>query len=63
MTGSPGKPGRGLASKSLVERLHPSDARALGLEPDKIVYTELAEVPTATEKARRDAPVVAVCEI
>jgi hypothetical protein len=26
-------------------------------------YTVLAELPTATEKARRDAPAIAVCEV
>jgi hypothetical protein len=27
------------------------------------VYTPLADLPTATDKARRDAPAIAVCEI
>ncbi len=55
--------GRALASKALVERLGPSDASALGLDPDGVTYTPLAELPTATEKARRDAPAIAVCEV
>ena len=55
--------GRALASKDLVERLDPADAAALGLDPDHTVYTPLSDLATATEKARRDAPAVAVCEI
>lgn len=55
--------GRMLASKSLLERLEPSDAVALGLDPDGVTYTPLADLPTATEKARRDAPAIAVCEV
>ena len=55
--------GRMLASKSLVERLSPQDAEALGIEPDPIRYIPLAHLPTATEKARRDAPAIAVCEL
>ena len=52
-----------LASKSLVERLEPDDAAVLDLDPDRITYTPLADLSTATEKARRDAPAVAVCEV
>lgn len=55
--------GRALASKSLVERLDGDDAAALGVEPDAIGYTVLGELPSASEKARRDAPVIAVCEL
>jgi class 3 adenylate cyclase len=55
--------GRALASKALVERLEPPDARALDLDPARIGYTALAELPTATEKARRDAGAIAVCEL
>ena len=55
--------GRALASKALVERLSADDAAALGLVPDRVTYTPLAELPTATEKARRDAPAIAVCEV
>jgi class 3 adenylate cyclase len=55
--------GRTLASKDLLERLDPEDAGALGLDPQRLTYTPLAELPTASEKARRDAPAVAVCEI
>lgn len=54
---------RMLVSKSLVERLDPGDAAALGLDPDHVTYTPLAELASATEKARRDAPAIAVCEL
>jgi class 3 adenylate cyclase len=55
--------GKTLASKSLVERLNRADARALGLDTDHLGYTPLAELATATDKARRDAPSIAVCEL
>jgi class 3 adenylate cyclase len=55
--------GRALASKSLIERLDPTDAAALMLDPDRITYTPLADLATATEKARRDAPAIAVCDV
>ena len=55
--------GLALASKELLERLAPDDAAALGLSPHRITYTPLADLPTATEKARRDAPAIAVCEV
>ena len=55
--------GRALASKELLERLDREDAAALDLDPDRITYTPLADLPTATDKARRDAPAIAVCEV
>jgi class 3 adenylate cyclase len=55
--------GRTLASKSLVERLNRADAETLGLDTTHLTYTPLAELATATDKARRDAPAIAVCEI
>jgi len=55
--------GRTLASKDLLERLEPGDALALGLDPDHITYTALADLDTATEKARRDAPAISVCDV
>ena len=39
------------------------DAADLGLDPDRATYTPLADLATATEKARRDAPAIAVCEV
>jgi class 3 adenylate cyclase len=55
--------GRALASKALVERLDTDDADSLELDPDQVTYTPLAELATATDKARRDAPAIAVCEV
>ncbi len=55
--------GRTLASKDLVERLHPKDAAALNLDIDRVGYTRLSDLTTATDKARRDAPAIAVCEV
>ena len=55
--------GRTLASKTLVERLDHDDAAALGINPDRMNYSILGELPTASEKARRDAPAIAVCEL
>ncbi|MBK5111711.1 MAG: hypothetical protein JJE10_10225, partial [Thermoleophilia bacterium] len=55
--------GQTLASKSLVERLDPEDAMALSLDPEHITYAQLGELDTATEKARRDAPAIAVCDV
>ncbi len=55
--------GKALASKDLIERLGPADAEALDLDPNHMTYTPIADLPTATEKARRDAPAIAVCEI
>jgi class 3 adenylate cyclase len=55
--------GRALASKDLIERLEPDDAAELDLDPDGVIYTPLAELTTATEKARRDAPTIPVCEV
>ncbi len=53
--------GRALASKALIERLSRADATALGLE--RVSYTPLGDLATATEKARRDAPAIAVCDV
>jgi class 3 adenylate cyclase len=55
--------GRVLVSKDLVERLAPADAAALGLDPDHLVYTQLGNLDSATDKARRDARDIAVSEL
>ncbi len=55
--------GRTLASKSLIERLDRADAKTLQIDPARITYTQLAELDTATDKARRDAPAIAICDI
>jgi class 3 adenylate cyclase len=55
--------GKTLASKSLIERLNRTDADALGLDTGHAKYTPLSDLSTATDKARRDAPSIAVCEV
>jgi class 3 adenylate cyclase len=55
--------GRLLASKDLIERLDEPDAAMLGIDPHQIRYTQLADLDTATEKARRDAPAIPVHDI
>jgi class 3 adenylate cyclase len=55
--------GKTLASKPLIERLKRPDAQALGLDTTHATYTALADLSTATDKARRDAPSIAVCEV
>jgi class 3 adenylate cyclase len=55
--------GRTLASKSLIERLSPDAACALGVDTNRIAYLQLGELSTATDKARRDAPSISVCEL
>lgn len=55
--------GRTLVSKALMERLDDQAASALGIDRDHLTYTLLADLATATEKARRDAPAIAVCEL
>lgn len=49
-----------LASKSLIEQLDTEDASAMGLEPQKISYRRLEDLPSASEKARRETGSVAV---
>jgi adenylate cyclase len=55
--------GKTLASKPLVERLDDQAAAELGIDRDYLTYTQLSDLPTASEKARRDAPALAVCEL
>lgn len=55
--------GRALASKALIERLDATDAAAVEVDLERVSYTSLGDLPTATEKARRDAPAIAVCEV
>jgi class 3 adenylate cyclase len=51
--------GRVLASKALLERLDDNTLADLGVDPD-VSYEPLAEVAGAPDKARRDAPTLAV---
>lgn len=55
--------GRTLASKDAMERLGSDDAAELGIDLERMAYTTLADLTTATEKARRDAPAIPVCEV
>ena len=52
-----------LASKDLVERLDPEDARATGLDPDAVAYTPLGELDGSSDKATRDAGAIPVTAI
>jgi class 3 adenylate cyclase len=47
--------GRTLASKQLIERLRPIAADPWSSTPVTFTYTPLADLATATDKARRDA--------
>jgi class 3 adenylate cyclase len=51
-----------LASKNLLERLATSDAEALDLDLDRLIYRTVAELG-GSEKAIRDAGSIAVAEI
>jgi class 3 adenylate cyclase len=55
--------GRALASKAFLERLNKDDAAALDIDLNNVNYTQLADLDTATDKARRDAPAIAVTDI
>ncbi|MFY9614456.1 MAG: adenylate/guanylate cyclase domain-containing protein [Candidatus Dormiibacterota bacterium] len=55
--------GQALASKALIENLSSDDAAALGLDPDTLVYRTIADIPSASEKAKRDAGVIPVVAI
>jgi class 3 adenylate cyclase len=55
--------GRTLASKQLLERLDETDAEALALAVDHLQYTPLSELPHVPDKARRDAPTIAVANL
>ena len=49
-----------LASKALLERLDADAAAARHIDPNSVSYTQLADLHTATGKARRDGPAIAV---
>lgn len=52
-----------LASKDLIERLDPADAKATGIDPHAIAYTTISELDGASDKAIRDAGTIAVTPI
>ncbi|HET7482723.1 MAG TPA: adenylate/guanylate cyclase domain-containing protein [Actinomycetota bacterium] len=49
-----------LASKPLIEHLSDEDARAIGVDPDGVLYRTLGELPGVPDKAVRDAGAVPV---
>jgi class 3 adenylate cyclase len=55
--------GRILATKQLIERLSPADAAAVDVQSERLAYTRLGDLDSATDKARRDAPMIAVCQL
>jgi class 3 adenylate cyclase len=52
-----------LASKPLIERLTVEDGTAIGVDPEEVVYTTLADMPGADRKAVRDAGTLPVTEL
>ena len=52
-----------LASKALVERLSAEDGRRIGVDPEEVVYTTIADLPGADAKALRDAGTLPVTEL
>jgi class 3 adenylate cyclase len=52
-----------LASKHLVEQLTDGDAEELRLDPDRLNYTAVADIPSATEKAKLDAGSIPVTQL
>ena len=52
-----------LATKALLEQLAPAESEAVGIDPDRVAYRTLAELPGADEKSIRDAGSVAVAEV
>lgn len=52
-----------LASKALLEQLALDDATDVKVDPDRQFYRPLGEMPSATDKARRDAGALPVTEL
>jgi class 3 adenylate cyclase len=55
--------GQILASKTLLEHLTDDDARAIGLEPDRVLYTQLGDMESASDKAKKDAGAIPVTQL
>jgi hypothetical protein len=55
--------GEPVASKQLLERLDETDAGALALVVEHLQYIPLGELPHVPDKARRDAPTIAVANL
>lgn len=52
--------GEVLGSKALIEHLDESDASAMGIDADGVVYRTVAELPGCSDKAKRDAGTIPV---
>lgn len=52
-----------LASKQLVEQLTPVDAKNVGVDPERLVYRPISELEDVSEKAVRDAGLIAVTRL
>jgi class 3 adenylate cyclase len=52
-----------LASKGVIEQLDDDDAAAVGIDPAKVAYERLEDLPDASPKARRDAGGIAVTRL
>jgi hypothetical protein len=59
----PPKGGVALASKLLLERLEPTNAADLGLDPDEMTYVTIGRLDGSSEKAVRDAGSISVTTI
>jgi class 3 adenylate cyclase len=58
-----GAPARMLASEALLSRLSPADATELAIAIDRLHFTAVTNLSTASEKTRRDAPTIRVCDL
>ena len=52
-----------LVSKELIERLTDDDKAALGIDPEKVRYRPVAQLPTVTEKAAAVAGAISVTTV
>jgi class 3 adenylate cyclase len=57
------KGGVALASKNVIERLDPDDARSVGIDLDTVPYRTIASLEGAGEKAVRDAGTIPVTDV
>ncbi|MDQ4145170.1 MAG: adenylate/guanylate cyclase domain-containing protein [Actinomycetota bacterium] len=55
--------GNVLSSKVLIEHLEDDDARSLGIDQHRVLYRPIADLPSATPKAKRDAGGIPVATI
>lgn len=54
------RPHESLASKELIERLSGDDDAALGMDPEKLRYRRVSQLPHVTEKAAAAAGAIPV---